>query len=180
MASDNLLLKISSILTNLDHLLCLQDLIESIEGIPLELLSYQSKPIDELRLLWREKFGSYIHSTYLYVYSGLTKEKSSKRNEFGSSSDRVWVGFVSGLSQVWVEFRSGLGQVHTYFLDVNPLWTHVYLYTFFPSLPSTQVSRFPFRLPTYYLISWFTIHIRKLINNCLIRPASNLLIMKSN
>ena len=119
-------------MTNLDHLLCLQDLIESIEGIPLELLSYQSKPIDELRLLWREKFGSYIHSTYLYVYSGLTKEKSSKRNEFGSSSDRVWVGFVSGLSQVWVEFRSGLGQVHTYFLDVNPLWTHVYLYTFFP------------------------------------------------
>ena len=121
----------------------------------------------------------FIH-TYLYVYSGLTKEKSSKRNEFGSSSDRVWVGFVSGLSQVWVEFRSGLGQVHTYFLDVNPLWTHVYLYTFFPSIPSTQVSRFPFRLPTYYLISWFTIHIRKLINNCLIRPASNLLIMKSN
>ena len=51
LASDNLLLKISSILTNLDHLLCLQDLIESIEGIPLELLSYQSKPIDELRLL---------------------------------------------------------------------------------------------------------------------------------
>ena len=73
----------------------------------------------------------FIH-TYLYVYSGLTKEKSSKRNEFGSSSDQVWVGFVSGLSQVWVEFRSGLGQVHTYFLDVNPLWTHVYLYTFFP------------------------------------------------
>ena len=64
LASDNLLLKISSILTNLDHLLCLQDLIESIEGIPLELLSYQSKPIDELRLLWREKFGSYIH-TYM-------------------------------------------------------------------------------------------------------------------
>ena len=60
LASDNLLLRISSILTNLDHLLCLQDLIESIEGIPLELLSYQSKPIDELRLLWREKFGSYM------------------------------------------------------------------------------------------------------------------------